>query len=142
MSIKAQAHEIIDQLGDEASWNDLVRELYKQKKITIGLTDIEVVQSELSDADVSSVMARLESSSSQPSDMRNTKTYNPGNAVTLGMIAGVIAILFSFVFPPIAWVAAFLAFGSGLYGVSQKEEKAWIPILLSVVSLVPVLNIL
>lgn len=142
MSIKAQAHEIIDQLSDDASWNDLIKELYKQKKITIGLTDIEVVQSELSDADVSAVMARLESSSSQPTDMRNTKTYNPGNAVTLGMIAGVIAILFSFVFPPIAWVTAFLAFGSGLYGVSQKEEKAWIPILLSVVSFVPVLNIM
>lgn len=117
-------------------------ELYKQKKITLGLTDLEIVQPALDDSDIKAVMARLESSSSQPSDMRNTKTYDPGNAVTLGMIAGIVAILFSFVFPPIAWVAAVLAFASGAYGVSKKEEKAWVPVLLAIVSLVPIVSIL
>lgn len=141
MTIKAEAQAIIDQLDDTASWDDLVRELYKQKKITLGLTDIELVQDQLNDSDVNAILARLESSSSQPSDMRNTKSYNPGNAVTLGMISGVIAILFSFVFPPIAWAAAVIALVAGGFGISQKEEKAWIPVLLAGVSLVPILAI-
>lgn len=141
MTIKAEAQAIIDQLDDNASWDDLVRELYKQKKITLGLTDIELVQDQLNDSDVNAILARLESSSSQPSDMRNTKSYNPGNAVTLGMAAGVIAILFSFVFPPIAWAAAVVALVAGSFGISQKEEKAWIPVLLAGVSLVPILAI-
>ncbi|WP_130537364.1 hypothetical protein [Thiomicrorhabdus indica] len=142
MTIKAETQAILDQLGDNATWDDFIRELYKQKKITLGLTDIELVQDQLDDSDVSTILARLESSSSQPSDMRNTKSYNPGNAVTLGMISGVIAILFGFVFPPIAWAAAVVALVAGGYGISQKEEKAWIPLLLAGVSLLPILAII
>lgn len=142
MSIKADAQSIIKDLPEDASWDDLVKELYRQKKITHGMTDLEVVQSELSEADVNAIMARLKSSSSKPDDMRNTKNYTPGNAVTLGMISGIAAILFSLVFPPIAWVAAFVAFGSGLFGIYRKEEKSWVPILLAIVSLFPLINLL
>ena len=94
MSIKQEAHEIIDRLDDDASWNDLVKSLYLNKKITLGMTDLEVVQSDLSEADINCIMNRLQSASNQPSDMLNTKTYVPGNSATLGMIAGVVAILF------------------------------------------------
>lgn len=142
MSIKADAQSIINDLPEDASWDDLVKELYRHKKITLGMTDMEVVQSELSEADINAIIARLKSSSSRPDDMRNTKSYTPGNAVTLGMISGVTAILFSLVFPPIAWVAAAVAFGSGLFGIIRKEEKSWIPVLLALVSLVPLINIL
>jgi len=137
MTIKTEAHSIIDSMPDDSTWDDLVKELYKHKKITLGLTDLEVVQHELNEADLNAIMARLRSSSNKPDDMRNTKTYNPGNAVTLGMIAGVFAIVFSFVFPPIAWVGAIVAFFSGAFGIVSKEEKSWIPVLLAVVSLVP-----
>lgn len=142
MSIQSQAHELIDQLPEDAQWDDLVKQLYKHRKITFGMTEQEMQQNDLSDADLNTIIARLTSASSQPSDMRNTKTYNPGNAVTLGMIAGVIAILFSFVFPPIAWAAAVVALVSGGYGLLQKEEKSWIPLLLAGISLVPILSII
>lgn len=139
MSIKNEAHDIIDQLEDDASWNDLVKALYLKKKITLGMTDLEVVQDQLSDSDVNGIMGRLQSASNQPDDMRNTRTYTPGDSATLGMVAGVVAILFSFVFPPIAWVAAPVAIIAGLIGVKNKEEKAWVPILLALVSIVPML---
>lgn len=137
MSIKEDAHAIIDQLPNDAHWDDLVKSLYKNKKITLGMTDLEAAQPELSDSDISSILGRIESSSSEPTDMRNTRTYQPGNASTLGMVAGVIAILFSFVFLPIAWIAAPVALISGLIGLKNKEEKAWVPILLALISVIP-----
>jgi len=142
MSIKEDAHAIIDQLPEDAHWDDLVKTLYKQKKITIGMTDLEVVQHDLSDAEINGIMGRLQSSSSQPSDMRNTKSYEPGNASTLGMIAGIVALLFGFIFPPIAWIAAPIAIIAGLVGVKNKEEKAWVPILLAIISIAPIAVIL
>lgn len=142
MSIKDKAKEIIDQLDDDASWDDVVKALYLNKKITLGMTEMEVIKDELTESDVNGIMSRLKSASSQPDDMRNTKTYEPGNSVTLGMVAGVVAILFSFVFPPIAWIAAPVAILAGLIGLKNKEEKAWVPILLAIVSVGPMLPIL
>ncbi len=142
MSIKTEAKDIIDQLDDDANWNDLVKALYLNKKITLGMTDLEVVQEELTESDVNGIIGRLQSASNQPDDMRNTRTYKPGDAATLGMIAGVVAILFSFVFPPIAWVAAPIAIVAGLVGLKNKEEKAWVPILLAIVSVGPMIPVL
>lgn len=142
MSIKQEAHEIIDRLDDDASWNDLVKSLYLNKKITLGMTDLEVVQSDLSEADINSIMNRLQSASNQPSDMLNTKTYVPGNSATLGMIAGVVAILFAIVFPPISWIAAPIAVVAGLIGIKNREDKAWVPILLAMVSTVPMIPVI
>jgi len=139
MSIKKDAHQIIDQLDDDASWDDLIKALYKNKKITLGMTDIEVVQSNLTESDINGIMGRLQSSSNQPDDMRDTKSYQPGDSTTLGMIAGVVAILFAFVFPPITWVAAPVAAISGVLGLRNGEDKAWIPILLAIVSTLPMI---
>ena len=142
MSLKEDAHAIVDQLNDDADWDDLVKALYLNKKITLGMTDLEVVQDELSEYDVNGIIERLKSASNQPVDMRNTKTYKPGDSATLGMVAGVVAIFFSFVFPPIAWVAAPIAFIAGLVGIKNKEEKAWVPILLALISIVPMVKII
>ncbi|MDA3806388.1 MAG: hypothetical protein PF440_00605 [Thiomicrorhabdus sp.] len=139
MSIKEDAHAMVDQLPNDAHWEDLVKSLYKNKKITLGMTDIEVAQPELTESDINSILGRMESSSSEPTDMRNTRNYQPGNATTLGMASGVVAILFSFVFPPIAWIAAPVALISGIIGLKNKEEKAWVPILLSLVSAIPMM---
>lgn len=141
MSIKEDAHAIVEQLSDDATWDDLVKELYKNKKITLGMTDLEVVQSELSESDINGIIGRLQSASNQPDDMRNTKTYKPGDSATLGMVAGVVAILFSFVFPPIAWIAAPIAIIAGVIGLKNKEDKAWVPILLALISIVPMILI-
>ncbi|BBP43565.1 hypothetical protein [Thiosulfativibrio zosterae] len=142
MSIKQEAHAIVDGLADDAQWNDLVKALYREKKITLGMTDLEVVQPELSESQISSIISRMQSASSTPDDMRNTKTYQPGNSATLGMVAGLVAVLFAFVFPPIAWVAAPIAVIAGLIGLKNKEEKAWIPILLAIVSAAPMIMVL
>lgn len=142
MSIKEAAKEIIDNLPDNAEWDDLVKSLIKQKKITLGLTDIEVAQDNLTDAEVTGIITRLHSAQSIPGDHRNTETYNPGNSVTLGMVAGIAAVLFAFIFPPISWIGAGVAFIAGLVGLKNNEPKAWIPILLAIVSTVPILLIL
>lgn len=142
MSLKEDAHKIVDQLSEEADWDDLVKSLYLNKKITLGMTEQEMVQGELSDSDVNGIIGRLKSASAQPDDMRNTKTYEPGDSATLGMVAGVVAILFSFVFPPIAWVAAPIAVMAGLIGLKNKEDKAWVPILLAFISIIPMIKIL
>lgn len=142
MSVKEQAKAIIEQMDDDATWNDVVKELYLQKKITLGMTDLEVVQHELTEADVNAIMARLESASSQPDDMRNTRSYKPGDATTLGMIAGVVAIAFALVFPPITWIAAPVAVISGVIGIKEKQDKGWVPILLAIISMGPMIPVL
>lgn len=135
MTMKLEAKQLIDQLDDSANWDDLVRELIRQRKVTLGMRDEEIQQAEeLSVSDANAIIARLNSGNSLPDDMRNTNKYKPGNATTFGMVAGILAILF-FVIPPISWIAAIAAFGAGVYGLIKKEDKAWIPILLAIVSL-------
>jgi predicted CopG family antitoxin len=139
MSIKPEVQAIIDQLDDQASWDDFIRELIRRKKLTLGMREDELAQENLSDSDVNAIISRIYSSQSLPDDMRNTNRYKPGNATTLGMVSGVLAIVFAFVFPPIAWLGAAVAVLAGGFGLSRKEEKAWIPILLAMVSLLPYL---
>ncbi len=142
MSIKEEACAIVDQLDDDATWEDLIKELYRQKKITVGLTEEEFKKPQLDESDLNAIVGRIASAKAIPDDMRNTKEYKPGNATTFGMVGGVIAVLFSFVFPPVAWMGGAAAVIGGLVGLKNHEEKAWIPILLAVVSLIPLFVIL
>lgn len=142
MSIKEQAHEIVEKLDDNASWDDLVRALYLENKLTLGMTDLELVKKELQESDVDQILSRIKTSSTISEEMRNTRVYAPGNATTLGMIAGVVAIVFAIVFPPIAWVAGCVATVSGILGLKNKESKAWVPILLTIVSFAPLVSVI
>ncbi len=142
MSIKKEACELVERLDDNATWEDLIKELYRQKKVTVGMTEDELVKTELSESDLNAIVGRIESAKAIPDDMRNTKEYKPGNATTLGMVGGVIAVLFSFVFPPIAWFGGMAAVIGGMVGLKNHEEKAWIPILLAIVSLIPMFVIM
>lgn len=143
MSVKTEAQQIIEQLPDNATWDDLIKELIRQRKVTIGMRDDEIHQGDaMTESEVNAILARLHSSHSMPDDMRNTLKYKPGNATTLGMVAGVIAIVFAFIFPPISWLGAVTAVIAGGFGLSRKEEKAWIPILLAMVSILPYLFII
>jgi len=142
MSIKESANKIINELADDASWDDLVKSLMVNKKITLGMTNAELAKEHLSEADLSAIIARLHGSRSIPDDMRNTKTYDPGNAATIGMVAGVVAIFFSFIFPPISWLGAIVAFVAGAYGMIKGQSKAWVPILMAMVSIVPLFFII
>ncbi|QCU90128.1 hypothetical protein [Thiomicrorhabdus sediminis] len=141
MSAKTEAMKIIEQLDDKASWNDIIKAFYLERKLTIGLSKDEINREQLTESEVNGILARLESASDMPSDMLNTKEYNPGNATTLGMVSGVIAILFAFIFPPITWVAAAVALVSGLVGLKRKEEKYWVGILLALISILPMLSL-
>ena len=106
------------------------------------MTDIELSQNDLSDSYVSNIVSRLHSSQSMPDDHRNTKIYDPGNAVTLGMVGGVAAIIFAFIFPPLSWLGAAVALIAGIVGLIGKQEKAWIPILMAGVAIVPIFFII
>ncbi len=138
MSIKQEAHEIVDNLADKADWDDLVKALYKNKKITLGMTDIEVVQDEISDSDINGIMSRLQSASSTPDDMRNTKTYNPSNSSTASWVMVALAPLFfiSILLAPVAYVLAIIGVVFGLKAMSEKVEKAWMPIGVGLIELI------
>jgi len=41
-TVKEEAKKLIDRLPDEASWDDLMYEIYMQKKIDMGLKAAEV----------------------------------------------------------------------------------------------------
>lgn len=135
LTAKQQAAEMINNLPENANWDDVVKSLIKHRKLSFGMSDEELLaEGQLSDAEVSSVVSRLETSRNLQDDMRSTKTYKPGNATTLGMIAGIIAIFFAFVMPPISWLGAVLAVVAGGVGLSRGEEKAWIPLLMAFIS--------
>jgi predicted transcriptional regulator len=40
-NLKQEAHRLVDQLGDDASWDDLMREIYVRQAIETGLRDSE-----------------------------------------------------------------------------------------------------
>lgn len=135
LTAKQQAAEMINNLPENANWDDVVKSLIKHRKLSFGMSDEELLaEGQLSDAEVSSVVSRLETSRNLQDDMRSTKTYKPGNATTMGMIAGIIAIFFAFVMPPISWLGAVLAVVAGGVGLSRGEEKAWIPLLMAFIS--------
>jgi len=135
VTTKQHAAELINNLPDNANWDDVVKTLIKNRKLSFGMSDAELLaDGQLSDAEVSAIVSRLESSRSLQDDMRNTKSYKPGNATTLGMIAGIIAIFFAFVMPPISWIGAVLAVVAGGVGLSRGEDKAWIPMLMAFIS--------
>lgn len=142
MSMKEEVTEILKNLPDDATWDDFIKELYRWKKITHGMNEEELaMEAPLPESELNAILGRIDSASSLPDDMRNTRKYNPGNYVTLGMASGVIAVLFAMVFPPLSWLAAIIAGIAGVVGIVHKEEKAWVPILLALVSLLPMIFI-
>jgi len=38
-NLKAEAHQLVDQLTDDATWDDLMREIYVRQAIDSGLRD-------------------------------------------------------------------------------------------------------
>ena len=54
-NIKAEAHLLIDQLSDEATWEDLMYRIYVRQAIESGLRDVEEGRT----LDVKEVRARL-----------------------------------------------------------------------------------
>lgn len=143
MSIKETAKNIIEELPDEATWDDLVKSLIKNKKITLGMTDLEIVQDSLSDDEISMIVARMHSLQEHSSEViKSTAIYNVDNAITLGMLSGVVAVFFSFIFPPVSWLGAIIAIVAGGVALKHKQIKGWIPIVMAIVSIVPVLFVL
>lgn len=137
-SIKQEAHEIIDNLPDDASWDDLVKSLYREHKITLGMNDLEVVQKNLSDEEISSIMGRLESSSSQPADMRNTKTYNPGNNMTAAwaLVALAPLLFISLIMTPAAYVISVIGIFFSFKAMAKQEQGAIVPLGIGIIELI------
>lgn len=136
MSIKAEAQKYIDELPDDATWDDLVKNLMRHRKITLGMTDIEVAQDHLSEAELSAVIARLHSSSSRPDDMRNTKTYNPSNSLTASwaMVSLAPLLFISILLAPVGYLLAILGifFGIKAFFSTGKKGASSIPIIIGI----------
>lgn len=136
--IKREMLQLIDRLPEDASWDDLMYQLYAEGKVTRGLSEDERGQPMTEDA-FNHLFTRAESAHSLPEDMRNTLIYHPGNTTTIAMVAGVIAAAFAFVFPPIAWLAAPVALIAGFMGVLAGQQRAWVAMLLALVTFLPFL---
>jgi len=135
-NIKNELQALVERLPAEATWNDVVYQLYVDGKVTLGLAENErdeVMSRELFD----NLFIRAESAHDMPDDMRNTLIYHPGNTTTVAMVAGVVAAAFAFVFPPISWLAAPVAFVAGFMGVLAGQPRAWVAMMLSLVTLIP-----
>lgn len=135
-NMKDEMIALVDRLPADANWNDLVYQLYAEGKVNLGLAENErdgVMSREVFD----NLFIRAESAHDMPDDMRNTLIYHPGNTTTVAMIAGVVSAAFAFVFPPIAWMAAPVAFIAGFMGVLGGQPRAWVAMMLSLVTLVP-----
>lgn len=134
--IKKEMEQLIDRLPEDASWDDLLYQLYAQGKVTRGLSEDERDMPVTIDA-FNQLFTRAESAHSLPEDMRNTLIYHPGNTTTIAMVAGVIAAAFAFVFPPISWFAAPVALIAGFMGVLAGQQRAWVAMLLALVTFLP-----
>lgn len=138
MSIKAEAQKIVEQLSEDAHWNDLVKSLIRERKITLGLTDIELVQENFSEAELSNIIARLDSSSSTPDDMRNTRRYNPDNALTISWVLVSLAplLFISILIAPAAYLLSALGIIFGAKAWFSKIKGAWLPTVVGLIELV------
>ncbi len=135
-TIKNELVQLVEQLPEDATWDDVMYQLYAQGKVNLGLAENERV-GVISREDFDDLFVRAESAHDMPEDMRNTLIYHPGNTTTVAMIAGVIAAAFAFVFPPIAWMAAPVAFIAGFMGVLGGQKRAWVAMMLALVTLIP-----
>lgn len=133
---KNEMKQLIDRLPEDASWDELVFQLYQEGKVTLGLAENERGKP-MTQEQFQQLFVRAESAHNLPVDMRNTLIYNPGNTTTIAMVAGVVAAGFAFVFPPIAWLAAPVAFIGGFMGVLAGQQRAWVAMLLAMVTLLP-----
>lgn len=133
---KDEMKQLIDRLPEGADWDALMFQLYSEGKTTLGLAENERNTPMTKDRFLQ-LFVRAESAHDLPVDMRNTLIYHPGNTTTIAMVAGIIAAGFAFVFPPIAWLAAPIAFIGGFMGVLAGQQKAWLAMLLAMVTLMP-----
>lgn len=139
--MKTELAELLNQLPDDASWDDLMYALYASGKTSLGLS-VNERDEPMTREKFDQLFQRAESAHDLPDDMRNTLIYHPGNMTTVGIVAGVIAAAFAFVFPPIAWLAAPVAFIAGLLGVVAGQPRAWVAMLLAAVTFIPFLPML
>jgi hypothetical protein len=135
-NINNELIELAQRMPADSSWNDVVYQLYLDGKVTLGLAENERDEA-MSREIFDNLFIRAESAHDMPEDMRNTLIYHPGNTTTVAMVAGVIAAGFAFVFPPIAWLAAPIAFIAGFMGVLAGQPRAWVAMMLSLVTLLP-----
>jgi hypothetical protein len=140
-NLRQEVLEIVNQLPKDADWDDLLFALYAEGKVSLGLSEVELDEP-MTREKFDQLFTRAESAHDLPDDMRNTQIYHPGNMTTLGIGAGVISAVFAFVFPPLSFLAAPVAFIAGVFGVMNHQPKAWIAILLAAVTVVPFIPML
>lgn len=139
MSIKTEAYKIIDQLPEDANWDDLVKQLYRERKISLGMSDLEVVQhGDLNDNQIATIMGRVNSSSSLPDDMRNTKTYQPDNTLTASWVLVALAplLFISILLAPAAYALSAIGVLLGLKAMLGRKHNAWLPTALGAIELI------
>lgn len=123
----------LSQLTDDATWEDVVVELVREKKLHWILNEQEKAElhQALEDGEVAAVMARLHSSSSQKDDMRDTDVHYPDQWTTWAVGAGVVSFL---PIPILSWALFAIAGVAGLIGTLKGEKKAWIGMVLAFLS--------
>jgi len=138
VSIKQEAHEIVDQLPEEASWDDLVKSLYRNQKITLGMNEHEMEDGAPSEAEISNIFSRLNCASHVPEDARDTQKYTPGNSLTASWALVALAPLFfiSILLMPVAYIFALVGMVLGIKSMGKDVELAWVPVVVGLVELI------
>ena len=141
MSIKQEAHEIVDQLPEEANWDDLVKSLYRNQKITLGMNEHEMEDGAPSEAEIANIFSRLNCASHVPEDARDTQKYTPGNSLTASWALVALAPLFfiSILLMPVAYIFALVGMVLGIKSMGKDVEHAWVPVVVGLVELILVI---
>lgn len=138
MSIKQEAHEIVDQLPEDAHWEDLVKSLYRNQKITLGMNDHEIEEGAPSEAEISNIFSRLSCAGHVPEDAQDTQKYSPGNSLTASWALVALGPLFfiSILLMPVAYIFALVGMVLGIKSMGKDVGHAWVPVVVGLVELI------
>jgi hypothetical protein len=104
-----EVNELMVNLPDTTSWDDLVTEIYNSKNLAVKFN--------------------------HPTQAHNTLSYHPDNVTVIGVIAGIVALLFWFL-PFISVPLVPIALAAGVYGALKSAEKAYVAIIIGLVALI------
>ena len=77
-NLRQELLAIVDNLPENAGWDDLLFALYAEGKISLGLSEDEL-EEPMTREKFDQLFSRSESAHDLPDDMRNTQVYQPGN---------------------------------------------------------------
>lgn len=131
MAVKNDLQQLINQLPENATWDDVLVYAIRERKLTSILSGEEIALDQMSEGDVQAVLNRIYSVKDAPADLINTETPQADRFTTWAIGAGIVSFL---PIPVLSWALMAVAAGAGVLGIFKGESKAFVGIALALVS--------